>query len=282
VIIEVMTAHATNRIPESRTHAIVIHFQDGRIDRGVLASSLFTGTTLTYRPNMVNGERRNTERVPLLTEAKIDRLTVGRVTDVSADGAFVETLAPYPVGTALTLTLRLAGEPIDASARVVFSDPGVGMGLEFTRLTTAERSRIDAALHRLWRRGHAQSAGRRRDANRRNTRGSSAPRRWDARHRERRHAAQSETAAPVVVDLAGVKSIFFVESNEGPPGGKLGGDPLDREVTVEFRDGEMIHGTIRDLDENTPGFFVALRLDEDHTHTVYVVKSAVKSIQTVF
>lgn len=277
-----MTAYATARMPEPQTHAIVIHFQDGRIDRGVLTSSLFSGTTLTYRPNVVTGERRTAVRVPLLTEAKIDRLTVGRVTDVSAQGAFVETLAPYPIGTALTLSLRIDNELIDAPARVVFADPGVGMGLEFTRPSTAEWNRVDAALHRLIRGERAQSAGRRRDANRRTARGPDGTRRWDARHRDRRHVAQPETAAPIVVDLADVKSVFFVESNDQPRNGNSGGDPLDREVTVEFRDGEMIHGTMGELDSDAPGFFVALRLDEQHTHTVYVVKSAIKSLQTAF
>ncbi|HET8759950.1 MAG TPA: PilZ domain-containing protein [Nitrospiria bacterium] len=278
-----MTANAAARTPEPWTHAIVIHFQDGRIDRGVLTSSLFSGTTLTYRPNLVTGERRTVVRVPLLTEAKIDRLTVGRVTDVSAQGAFVETLAPYPIGTALTISLRIDNELINAPARVVFSDPGVGMGLEFTRPSTAEWNRVDAALHRLVRGERTQSAGRRRDANRRTGRGAPAgPRRWDARHRDRRHVAQPETAAPIMVDLAKVKSVFFIESNDQPRNGNSGGDPLDREVTVEFRDGEMIHGTMGELDSDAPGFFVALRLDEQHTHTVYVVKSAVKSIQTAF
>jgi hypothetical protein len=277
-----MTALATHRMPESPTHAIVIHFQDGRIDRGILTSSLFSGTTLTYRPNVVNGERRNTVRVPLLTEAKIDRLTVGRVTDVSAQGAFVETLAPYPLGTALTLSLRIDGELVDTPARVVFSDPGVGMGLEFIRPSTTARHRVDAALHRLVRVEHASPSGRRRNTNRRTASAPAAARRWDARHHDRRQTGPSETTDPIVVDLARVKSIFFVESNDGPQGGEWGVDPLDRQVSVEFRDGETIHGTLRDLDPDTPGFFVALRLDDHHTHTVYVVKSAVKSIQTVF
>jgi small nuclear ribonucleoprotein (snRNP)-like protein len=278
-----MTGHAAARISESRTHSIVIHFKDGRIDRGVLTSSLLSGTTLTYRPNVVNGERRITARVPLITEAKIDRLTVGRVTDVSAQGAFVETLAPYAIGTVLTLSLRIDGELIDTPARVVYSDPGVGMGLEFMRPSTTARHRVDAALHRLVRGEHTPAAGRRRKANRRTARPPDGPRRWDSRHHDRRHGARSLTADPVVVELAGVKSIFFVESvesNDRPPGVDWGVDPLDRQVSVEFRDGETIHGTARDIDPDSPGFFIALRLDDHHTHTVYVVKSAVKSIQT--
>jgi hypothetical protein len=86
----------------------------------------------------------------------------------------------------------------------------------------------------------------------------------------------------VQVDLTTVKSIFFVDPDERSTATEWESDPLDRQVTVEFRDGEMIQGTLRDFSPDTAGFFVALRLDERNAHTVYVVKSAVKSIQTVF
>jgi hypothetical protein len=261
---------------------IVIHFKDGRIDRGLLASSLLTHEALRYRPQAINGERRGDSRLPILTDVKVDRLTVGRVTDVSARGAFVETLAPYPVGTVVTVSLQLGAEPIEAAARVAFSDPGVGIGVEFIRLSTPARLRLDAGLHRLVNGGRGTLSGRRRAANRRAAPAPCATPRWDGRRDDRRQVAEVEPAEPIDVDLETVKSIFFVESDERPGVGAGGADPLDRQVTVEFRDGEMIQGTFQDFAPDTAGFFIALRLDERHTHTVYVVKSAVKSLQTVF
>jgi hypothetical protein len=86
----------------------------------------------------------------------------------------------------------------------------------------------------------------------------------------------------VDVDLASVKSIFFVDPAQHDALPEGGADQMERQVTVEFRDGETIHGTLREMSPDAEGFFVALRLDERNTHTVYVVKSAVKSIQTVF
>ncbi|MFZ5876809.1 MAG: PilZ domain-containing protein [Nitrospirota bacterium] len=269
---------------ESSAQPIVIHFKDGRIDRGLLASSLLTHETLQYRPRTIDGERRGDSRLPVLTDAKIDRLTVVRVTDVSARGAFVETLTPYPVGTVVTVSLRLGAEPIETAARIAFSDPGVGMGVEFIRLSTAERHRLDAGLHRLVNGGSTAVSGRRRAANRRTSPGPDARPRWDGRRQDRRQSNVSvmETAQPIPVDLETVKSIFFVESTVRPEVAEGGAALLDRQVTVEFRDGEMIQGTLGDFSPDTVGFFIALRLDERHAHTVYVVKSAVKSLQTVF
>lgn len=271
-------------MPESSVHHIVIHFKDGRIDRGLLTSSLLTHETLRYRPQAVTGERRGDSRLPYLTDVTIDRVTVGRVTDVSASGTFVETLAPYTVGMTVTLSLRLDADPLETAARVVFSDPGVGMGVEFTGLSAAARHRLDAGLHRLGNGGHGPTTGRRRAANRRTARppAPGAPPWWNGRKEDRRQCADGESAEPITVDLETVKSIFFVESDERPGVGAGGSDFADRHVTVEFRDGEAIQGTLTDFTSDTVGFFVALRLDERHTHTVYVVKSAVKSLQTVF
>jgi hypothetical protein len=274
--------HVNDRVSESSGQPIVIHFKDGRIDRGLLASSLLTHETLRYRPQVINGERRGDSRLPILTDVKVDRLAVGRVTDVSARGAFVETLAPYPVGTVVTVSLRLGAEPIETAARVVFSDPGVGIGVEFIRLSTVARHRIDAGLFRLVNGERDSVSGRRRAATRRAVPAPCASPRWDGRKQDRRQAAEMEPADPIAVDLETVKSIFFVESDERPGVGAGGADPLDRQVTLEFRNGEMIQGTLRDFAPDTVGFFIALRLDERHAHTVYVVKSAVKSLQTVF
>lgn len=263
-------------------YPIVIHFKDGRVDRGTLLSSLLADGPLRYRPQMAGDERRNAPRLPFLTEVKIDRVIVGRASDVSARGLFLETLTPYAVGATLNLALQVDSEPIEAETRVVFADPGVGIGLEFKRLSAAVRHRLDAALHRMAKAGQAvPSSGRRRNAERRDE-AASARRRWDGRKGDRRSRTDAEVLPPVEVDLGDVKSVFFVDPAQHDALPEWGADQLDRQVTVEFRDGETIHGTLREMAPDAVGFFVALRLDERNTHTVYVVKSAVKSIQTVF
>ncbi len=264
-------------------YPIVIHFKDGRIDRGTLLSSLLSEGPLRYRPLMAGDERRTVARLPFLTEVKIDGCTVGRASDVSARGVFLETLTPYSVGTLLTVALRIDGDAIEVQARVAFADPGVGMGLEFNRLSAAARHRVDAAVHRLAKTVHAPPAsGRRQTGNRRDDRGAARRRQWDGRKGERRSGTEPDASPAVEVGLAEIKSIFFVDPAQREALPDWGADPLDRPVSVEFRDGETIHGTLHEMSPDAEGFFVALRIDERHTHTVYVVKSAVKSIQTAF
>jgi hypothetical protein len=232
---------------------------------------------------MPGDERRRAPRLPFLTEVKIDRVTVGRASDVSARGLFLETLAPYAVGTLLNVTLRLDADTIEAEARVVFTDPGVGMGLEFKRLSAAARHRLDAAVHRLAKTSQAPASGRRGTGDRRDERGAAGRRQHlDTRKADRRSPTDLESLPPVEVDLANVKSIFFVDPAQREVLADSGPDPMDRQVTVQFRDGETIHGTLHDMPDDAVGFFVGLCLDQRNTHTVYVVKSAVKSIQTGF
>lgn len=263
-------------------YPIIIHFKDGRIDRGTLLSSLLSEGPFRYRPQTAADERRGVPRLPFLTEVKVDRVTVGRASDVSARGLFLETLTPYAVGTVLHVALRVDTETIEAEARAVFADPGVGIGIEFKRLSAAVRHRLEAALHRLAKTTQASpSSGRRRTAERRDEAGT-ARRRWDGRKGERRSRTDIQELPPAEVDLAKVKSVFFVDPAQDDALPEWGADPMDRQVTVEFRDGETIHGTLHEMSPDAVGFFVALRLDERNTHSVYVVKSAVKSIQTVF
>lgn len=264
-------------------YPIVIHFKDGRIDRGTLLSSLLSDGPLRYRPHTPGDERRSSPRLPFLTEIRIDGSTVGRASDVSVRGLFLETLTPYAVDTVLNVALRLDGDVIEVAARVAFVDPGVGLGLEFKRLSAAARHRLDAAVHRLAKTVHAPPAlGRRRTADRRGERGIARRRPWDGRKAERRSGSEPDALPAVEVGLAEVKSIFFVDPAQREAVPDWGADHLDQQVTVEFRDGETIHGTLYEMSPDAAGFFVALRLDERNTHTVYVVKSAVTSIQTVF
>lgn len=268
---------------ESTTaYPIVIHFKDGRIDRGTLLSSLLSEDTLRYRPQIPGDERRRAPRLPFLTEVKSDRVAVGRASDVSARGLFLETLTPYAVGMLLNVSLRLDAETIEAQARVVFTDPGVGMGLEFKRLSAAARHRLDATLHRLAKASHTPVSGRRGAGDRRGGRSAAARQwQWDTRKADRRCPTNHDTP-PVEVALADVKSIFFVDPAQRDAGEDSKSDSSDRRVAIQFRDGETIHGMLDEMPPDAVGFFVGLRLDQHNTHTVYVVKSAVQSIQTVF
>jgi PilZ domain len=59
------------------------------------------------------------------------RLTA-RVRDVSQQGCYVDTSAPLPLGTATHVRITKGAKSFEARARVVFNQPGKGMGLMFT------------------------------------------------------------------------------------------------------------------------------------------------------
>jgi len=69
--------------------------------------------------------------------------------DISGRGCYVETLVPLPLGTPLSLTFWIADDKIVTSAIVRSSDPGVGMGIEFTGLNEPTKERLQQHLEKL-------------------------------------------------------------------------------------------------------------------------------------
>jgi hypothetical protein len=89
---------------------------------------------------MTGGERRRSERVTLAAEVNYEGQSGGqpcRISDISRTGVFIDTASPLPVGAPLKFTFRLSkGQHIIAEGKVVHSQPAIGMGVEFTRLST--------------------------------------------------------------------------------------------------------------------------------------------------
>ena len=76
----------------------------------------------------------------------LDEIFVSR--DVSAGGLFLKTPDPLVAGSTVELTFRVSPEAPDiaCSGRVVYSLPGVGMGIQFLDVTGA----IETSLKREW------------------------------------------------------------------------------------------------------------------------------------
>ncbi len=58
--------------------------------------------------------------------------TTARVRDLSEQGCYLDTESPFPLGTAATVRITRGEKFFEASARVVYNQPGKGMGLMFT------------------------------------------------------------------------------------------------------------------------------------------------------
>ncbi len=69
--------------------------------------------------------------------------------DISGRGCYVETLVPPPLGTHFGVVFWIDDEKVTTTGVVRASDPGVGMGIEFTGLDDQIRERLQKVLAEL-------------------------------------------------------------------------------------------------------------------------------------
>jgi hypothetical protein len=85
-------------------------------------------------------DKRRQRRVKLITEVKCEALSRDEVLvtrDVSAGGLFVSAKNPLPLEAEVRVAFSLApGSPsISCLGKVVYSMPGMGMGIQFTEIS---------------------------------------------------------------------------------------------------------------------------------------------------
>jgi hypothetical protein len=84
----------------------------------------------------VNRERRASPRYPFTatcdaTEPKSGAKIPGRTSDLGRGGCYVDTIGPFPAGTDLLVRINREKETLKIPGRVIFSQPGMGMGVAF-------------------------------------------------------------------------------------------------------------------------------------------------------
>jgi hypothetical protein len=89
-------------------------------------------------------EKRSCPRFPFspaveALDLKSDMRTMGRLSDISRNGCYVDTINPFAKGAAATLTVTRDDQSFKTQAKVVYSNIGMGMGLLFT---TAEPDQL--------------------------------------------------------------------------------------------------------------------------------------------
>lgn len=70
-------------------------------------------------------------------------------TDISGRGCYVETLMPLPFGTTVKITFWLDEQKVSTPGVVRASDPGVGMGIEFTGLDMHTQQRFQQVIESM-------------------------------------------------------------------------------------------------------------------------------------
>jgi PilZ domain-containing protein len=69
-----------------------------------------------------------------------------RISDLSASGAFIDSMMAVPVGTRFLVRFTLPSGPIELHAEVVHSMEHFGMGVRFLGATGEQLSRLEAAV----------------------------------------------------------------------------------------------------------------------------------------
>ncbi len=93
-------------------------------------------------------ERRGAPRYPLIFAAEVTEVSSGaklsaRTADVSRTGCYIDTLNPTPPGTEILVRLTHETETFEASGRIVYSSPGMGMGVAFVNVAPEQQARLD-------------------------------------------------------------------------------------------------------------------------------------------
>jgi hypothetical protein len=104
-------------------------------------------------PKTTSKRRFERLRVPFPIEIRDDRGGAAMQTnasDISGRGCYVESQAPLPLGTPLTIIFWIDSEKIITLAVVRTSDPGVGMGIEFIGLSPQNQGRVQQAVERAF------------------------------------------------------------------------------------------------------------------------------------
>ena len=102
----------------------------------------YAGTLLRTVPKQ--DERRKIPRYAVNADSEVEEPRVrakinGRMTDLGLGGCYVDAIMTFPVDTAVHMRMTREDLKFEADAKVIFSKPGLGMGLAFTELTATHR-----------------------------------------------------------------------------------------------------------------------------------------------
>jgi PilZ domain-containing protein len=99
-------------------------------------------------------ERRKSTRHTVSAVVKVvdvrsgTRLTT-RASDLGLGGCYVDTLTPFPVGTQVALELLRDRTVIALTGKIVYSHPGLGMGIAFVDAEPEHRASLEEWLESL-------------------------------------------------------------------------------------------------------------------------------------
>jgi hypothetical protein len=102
----------------------------------------------------VGKERRTSPRYPFTatceaTEPKSHAKIIGRTSDLGRGGCYIDTIGPFPSGTSLVVRINRENHSLTIEGKVVFAQPGMGMGLSFTKAEPDQQALLDRWISEL-------------------------------------------------------------------------------------------------------------------------------------
>lgn len=84
-----------------------------------------------------------------LPETEVDDPVNCRLTDLSLVGCYLTTSSPFPRGTRVILSIKIANAEMHAGGVVLVMHPEVGMGVQFLQSTNEQRDQVHAMITAL-------------------------------------------------------------------------------------------------------------------------------------
>jgi hypothetical protein len=84
-----------------------------------------------------------------VTDVSNDMRMSGRISEISRKGCYVDILNPLPVGTALELRISRDQGVFVTPGRIIYAQPGMGMGVAFADIPADQMKTLDAWLAEL-------------------------------------------------------------------------------------------------------------------------------------
>jgi hypothetical protein len=94
----------------------------------------------------MSDERRKAKRTRFQADVELDDLLRATISNLSADGAFIDSRMVLAPGTTVQLRFTVHDREIQTAAEVRFSAPGIGMGVKFLDLDPGVRAEIEQLL----------------------------------------------------------------------------------------------------------------------------------------
>ena len=255
---------------------VMLHFRDGTLQAGDLQSSILYGKTVQFLPHSAVYDRRRAQRKSIVKEVKIEDLGVRRAVDLSSHGMFIDSLTLYPEGKLIALSFKLQGETIQLESRVVYIEPGIGMGLEFMAIPLDFQIKIDVATQ-----GNAggvmgdPKSDRRAGRDRRVS--SKIPEYvWKRpstriRYQDRRNTAPA-SGKPVDLDFSKIKAVFFQAPVDFPRN-------HGQAARITLRDREKVEGILHHLSPEAVGVMLDLSVGGNKIYSIFITKSMIQRIE---